>query len=69
LARNKESRTDQELRREICHIDPKVKECHKKFRATNEAWQFLDRLPNDSRGGFELLIGFLIANSEGKDWS
>jgi len=48
------------------HTDPDIGERHKKFRATDDEWQqFLDLLPKDSREGFELLLGFLMANSKG----
>jgi hypothetical protein len=50
------------------HADPEIKERHKKFRATDEEWQqFLDLLPKDSREGFELLLGFLMEKSKGKE--
>jgi hypothetical protein len=49
------------------HTDPEIKVRHKKFRATDEEWQqFLDLLPNDSREGFELLLGCLMDKSKGK---
>ena len=47
--------------RPVIHTDPEIRERTKKFRATDQEWaEFLDRLPNDSREAFQMLIKVVV---------